>query len=200
MPTHMAKCSRCGANFEPASFKTLDFKNPLCDRCNPNVKLVFGKRVGWWVWALAVGCILGLVVFRFAESFQSSEPTEAELSEDAGEATAHFMQSIEAGKKAGDEDCENHRHEGATWNPAGWDDEAYRRGYEDGYNDCLYSRKAYEQGKKDGAADCFDGWKRYRGDAWMNNSFHYDGSGYYDDYERGYNEGYGPVDCYEPEP
>lgn len=148
---------------------------------------------------LIVGLLLAVMVYRFATGFfHSAEPTEDELYEEAAEVAGHVLQSREAGKKAGYEDCENDRYNGATANPTGWDGEAYSDGYEYGYSECSASRKAYEQGKKDGEEDCHwsrrgEGW--YQGDAWQSV---FDFLDHENDYQRRCDEGYGRMGYYAP--
>jgi len=110
-----------------------------------------------------------------------------------GERAIWFVESSHAGELAGYDDCENHRLNGATANVGDWDSDSYLDGYSLAYDVCSYSQIAYERGEKDGGRDCSDRFERY--------NLHYDSSGggdWQNDYDRGYNDGYGHIDCYDP--
>lgn len=111
-----------------------------------------------------------------------------------GERAIWFVESSHAGELAGYDDCENHRRRLATAHPGDFDSDFYMEGYFGAYDDCERSRRAYEQGKEDGAHDC-----RYLELARYSTFDSKMGTGMYaDDYKRGYEAGYGPVDCLEP--
>ncbi len=114
-------------------------------------------------------------------------------SEEAADAPT-YLESSNAGELAGYDDCENHRRRLATAHPGDFDSDFYMEGYFRAYDDCERSRRAYEQGKEDGAHDC-----RYLELARYSTFDSKMGTGMYaDDYKRGYEAGYGPLDCLEP--
>ena len=138
--------------------------------------------------AVAAAIIGGLVLLVFASlaagcSKSDSTPSAEEINS-----------SYRAGEKAGFEDCENHRYEGATQDPTGHIEEMYLSGYTGGYTSCIRSQRAYERGLKDGALDCgyFADDPNVPVGGPHNNS---DASEDYESYERGYKEGNRPGAC-----